>query len=156
MISVDIGGFRFQLRAAAVVIHDRSVLLHCLEGDKFWALPGGRVEPGEDARSTLVREMDEELTEAVECTELVYVVENFFTYASKPSHEVGLYFTTNLRPESALLDKSRSHWGVEGDSRLEFRWFAIDQLVGLDLRPSFLRQSLSRSVLQFEHVVQRG
>ena len=156
MISVDVGGFRFQLRAAALVVTDRSVLLHRLEGDEFWALPGGRVEPGEDARSTLVREMNEELAESVECDELMYVVENFFTHASKPNHEVGLYFITRLRPESVLLDRSRSHWGAEGNRRLEFRWFAVEQLTAVGLRPSFLRQSLSQTVLQFQHIVQRG
>ena len=156
MISVDVGGFRFQLRAAAVVADDRFVLLHRLEGDEFWALPGGRVEPGEDARSTLVREMNEELAESVECDELLYVVENFFTHASKPNHEVGLYFATRLKPGSVLLDRSRSHWGAEGGNRLEFRWFAVEQLTSVDLRPSFLRQALSQTVLQFQHVVQRG
>lgn len=48
MISVNIAGHRFQLRAAAVVVHGGFVLLHRLQGDAFWALPGGRVEPGED------------------------------------------------------------------------------------------------------------
>jgi ADP-ribose pyrophosphatase YjhB (NUDIX family) len=108
MISVDVGCFRFQLRAAAVVIHDRFVLLHRLEGDEFWALPGGRVEPGEDARSALIREMGEELTETVKCDELLYVVENFFAHAGKPNHEIGLYFATRLSPRSELFEKSRS------------------------------------------------
>ena len=156
MISVDVGGFRFQLRAAAVVVHERFVLLHRLEGYEFWALPGGRVEPGEDARSTLIREMDEELAESVECDELLYVVENFFTHAGKPNHEIGLYFTARLNPRSELFDKSRSYSGAEGNSRLEFRWFAIEQLRGLDLRPSFLRESLLQPVFQFQHIVQRG
>ena len=155
-MSVDIGGFRFQLRAAAVVVHDRFVLLHRLAGDDFWALPGGRVEPGEDVRSTLIREMNEELTESVECDELLYVVENFFTHAGKPNHEIGLYFAARLGPRSELFDKSQSHSGTEGNSRLEFRWFAIEQLRELDLRPSFLKESLLQPVLHFQHIVQQG
>ena len=156
MISIDIAGTRFQLRAAAVIVHDRSVLLHRAEGDAFWALPGGRVEPGEDGRSTVVREMNEELAEPVECGELLYVVENFFTHAGKPNHEVGLYFITHLRPASVLLDKSCSHWGVEGDARLEFRWFDAGLLADVDLRPTLLRHALTQPVLQFEHRVQCG
>jgi 8-oxo-dGTP pyrophosphatase MutT (NUDIX family) len=153
---VDIGGFRFQLRAAAVCVNDGAVLLHRLEGDDFWALPGGRVEPGEDARSTLMREMIEELGEFVECDRLVYAVENFFVHSGKPYHEVGLYFITRFRAESALMDQSPSHWGVEGSRRLEFRWFAVEQLAAIDLRPSFLCQALSHAVLEFQHIVQRG
>jgi ADP-ribose pyrophosphatase YjhB (NUDIX family) len=156
MISVDIAGHRFQLRAAAVVVHEGFVLLHRLDGDDYWALPGGRVEPGEAASATLVREMVEELDEPVECAELLYVVENFFLHAGKPNHEIGLYFRTQLRATSAILNKSRTHHGVEGASRLEFRWFPTERLGEVDLRPSFLRESLSRPVLGFEHRVQHG
>jgi ADP-ribose pyrophosphatase YjhB (NUDIX family) len=155
VISVDIAGFRFQLRAAAVIIHAQSVLLHRLEGDTYWALPGGRVEPGEDARATLIREMQEELDEAVEVDDLLYVVENFFSYADKPNHEVGMYFKARFRPQSPLLNQTRTHWGVEGTRRLEFQWFACDQLPQVDLRPTFLQQALNKPVLQFAHVVQR-
>lgn len=156
MISVDIAGHRFQLRAAAVVVDDGRVLLHRLEGDTYWALPGGRVEPGEDARATLVREMAEELSESVECTELLYVVENFFVHEGKPNHEIGLYFRAQLVPASALLDKSRSHVGIEGSKRLEFRWFSTASLGEVDLRPSFLRESLAGPSPGFQHIVQRG
>ena len=156
MISVNISGHRFQLRAAAVVLHDDHVLLHRLEGDTYWALPGGRVEPGEDARSTLVREMAEELNESVECAELLYVVENFFVHANTPNHEIGLYFRAEFSSGSALLEKSSCHVGAEGIHRLEFRWFPKEALRGVDLRPSFLRESLSQPVLSFQHIVQRG
>ncbi len=155
MISVDIAGFRFQLRAASVVIHDRHVLLHRLEGDTYWALPGGRVEPGEDTRATLVREMHEEMNELVEVDELLYVVENFFTHAGKLQHELGMYFKARLQPQSPLIDKLRTHWGSEGNRKLEFQWFACDQLDNMELHPSFLRTALAKTVLQFEHVVQR-
>ncbi|SHI29509.1 MULTISPECIES: hypothetical protein [Pseudomonas] len=40
MISVDIDGYRFQVRAAAVVEHDNHILLHRGVNDSFWALPG--------------------------------------------------------------------------------------------------------------------
>ena len=59
MISFDLGSHRFQVRAAAVIVHEESVLLHRLESDDFWALPGGRVEPGEEASDTVVRELYE-------------------------------------------------------------------------------------------------
>lgn len=156
MISVDIAGHLFQVRAAAVFDHEGHVLLHRVEGDGFWALPGGRVEPGEEAHATVIREMQEELDETVECVGLLYAVENFFTHAGRPNHEIGLYFQARFRPGSALLDRSCSHVGVEAGKRLEFRWFPKASLPGLALYPSFLREALSRETLGFQHVVQRG
>ncbi|MCC6075217.1 NUDIX hydrolase [Pseudomonas sp. GCM10022188] len=156
MISIDIVGLRFQVRAAAIFVHDEHVLLHKIESDTFWALPGGRVEPGEDAQATIIREMKEELNESVECTGLLYTVENFFTYSNKPNHEIGLYFQAQFHPKSPLLEKSRSHIGVEGGERLEFRWFPRESLPDLDLHPAFLRECLSKPSLSFQHIVQRG
>jgi 8-oxo-dGTP pyrophosphatase MutT (NUDIX family) len=156
VISVDIAGYRFQLRAAAIVVHDGFVLLHRLRGDEYWSLPGGRVEPGEEARTTLKREMAEELNEPVECTDLLYVVENFFEHANKPNHEIGLCFRVHLGPASKLLDKARSHSGVEGGKPLEFRWFLAENLQKIDVRPSFLRSALSQPTLGCQHIVQRG
>ncbi|GGM27516.1 NUDIX hydrolase [Pseudomonas asuensis] len=156
MISVDIDGYRFQVRAAAVLEHDGYILLHRAESDSFWTLPGGRVEPGENAQATLVREMMEELDEPVVCGELLYLVENFFDDLNQPNHEIGLYFRAQPHSHSALLDTSRSHNSIEAGARLEFRWFPRAALHDLDLRPAFLRESLSLPTLNFKHVVQRG
>lgn len=57
MICFDVSDTRFQRGAAAIVVHTGRVLLHRAEHDPFWALPGGRVEPGETGAATNVREM---------------------------------------------------------------------------------------------------
>jgi ADP-ribose pyrophosphatase YjhB (NUDIX family) len=156
MISFDLGRYTFQLRAAAIFRSNGRVLLHRLEGDDYWSLPGGRVEPGEDAATTVVREMQEELGEAVTCGELACVVENFFEVRGKRHHEIGLYLLASFGHDAKLLDITRSHAGVEGDRRLEFRWFAITQLADVDVRPSFLRQALAEPGLRFQHAVHHG
>ena len=147
---------QINLRAAAVMLHEGFVLLHRRKGDAFWALPGGRIEAGEDACSALVREMHEELSETVDCGELLYVVENFFSHAGQPHHEIGFYFRAQFNATSPLLDKTKRRCGVEAPKQLEFQWFALDALQVLDLRPPLLREALTHPVLSFQHVVQRG
>lgn len=156
MISFDAKNHRFNLRAAAVFLQENAILLHRLEGDAIWALPGGRVDPGEEAAAAVVREMMEEVGEVVDCGELLYVVENFFEHQSKPNHEIGLYFLAHLSSESPLQSTAHSHFGIEGSRRLEFRWFQLSELAAVNLHPSFLRAALSKSPLVFKHVVHRG
>ncbi|QBE66891.1 NUDIX hydrolase [Pseudoduganella lutea] len=155
MISVDFPGHRFRLRAAGIVIDDGCVLLHRPVGDTVWALPGGRVEAGEEASACVAREFEEEIGEAVECGALLHVVENFFALGDRPYHEVGLYFDVTLRPGSALLDKARSHAGIEGERHLEFRWFSRSALDGLEIRPAALRDALAGDGPHPAHIVQR-
>jgi len=155
MISVHLHGQRFQVRAAAVILHAGCALLHRAPGDGYWALPGGRVEVGEEASATIVREMREELGEEVECGRLLHVAENFFDLAGRRNHEIGFYFLVSLPEDSPRLDKTRSYRGIESHLDLEFRWFPIAELAAVNLRPTFLHASLASDPLAFSHAVQR-
>jgi len=156
MISFDTETHRFNLRAAAIIFHDGHVLLHRIEGDTFWSLPGGRVEPGEDAATTVVREMQEEIGVQVRVERMACVVENFFDYNEQSHHEIGLCFIAAIESGSALLDLTRTHRGSEGGKRLSFSWFARDQLSHIDVRPRGLRDLLSAERIELTHVVQRN
>lgn len=155
MLSFQLDGFRFQVRAAAVFIDEGHVLAHRAPADDYWSLPGGRVEAGEDAASTLRREMVEEIGQEIVCHRLVYLTEAFFEIAAQPNHEIGLYFLASLPAASGLLDKTRSHVGIEGGVSLEFRWWPIEGLRGIDLRPNFLREALRSIPDGMQHVVHR-
>jgi 8-oxo-dGTP pyrophosphatase MutT (NUDIX family) len=155
MISFDAGTRRFNLRAAAIVLNGSQVLLHQLEGDAFWAFPGGRVDGGELASAAVERELREELAEPVTCGELVWVVENFFRYRGVSQHEVGLYFSVRLAPESRLLASSGPFTGMEGSVPLTFAWFERSQLEQLEIRPSFVAAALAGAELGFRHIVHR-
>ena len=155
MISVHLHGQRFQVRAAAIVLHGGHVLVHRAPGDAYWALPGGRVEVGEAASATIVREMREELGEEVECGPLLHIAENFFDLAGRRNHEIGFYFLVSLAESSVHLDKSRSYRGIEDHLELEFRWFPVAELASINLRPTFLAVSLAADPMVFSHAVQR-
>ncbi|OUM03252.1 hypothetical protein A8M77_06220 [Variovorax sp. JS1663] len=54
MISFDAHTHRFNLRAAAVVLHEGAVLLHRIEGDDFWSMPADAWSPARPAGSRLL------------------------------------------------------------------------------------------------------
>jgi 8-oxo-dGTP pyrophosphatase MutT (NUDIX family) len=155
MISFDAGSRRFNLRAAAIICDGSRVLLHRCDGDDFWTFPGGRVDAGEVASATVERELREELEEAVTCGELVWLVENFFTYRGVAHHELGLYFRTRLAPESRLLSSPGPFIGAEGHVPLTFAWLERADLAGLEIRPSFVAAALAHGELGFSHIVHR-
>ena len=155
MISFRIDSHRFHFRAAAIALEHGHLLLHKLEGDTFWALPGGRVEAGEEASQTIVREFHEELGISVTCNELLGVGENFFEYDGEPHHEVGFYFSVSLPEYSEVRNTRVLHVGVEGSRRLEFKWFALSELREIDFRPVVLRESLVNGKIP-PHFIQRG
>ncbi|MFZ6678288.1 NUDIX hydrolase [Undibacterium sp. Tian12W] len=153
MISFDIDEYRYNLRAAAIILNGDRVLLHKIEGDAFWCVPGGRVDAGEQAAATVVREMQEELSEQVTCGKLLWTVENFFEYRQQKHHELGLYFLVHLSPASRLLTSAGPYIGNEGKLKLTFAWFKRTELMALDVRPSFLAQALAEPTLLMQHVV---
>lgn len=156
MISVDIGDCRYQLRAAAVIVHHGAILLHHVVGEPEWTLPGGRVEPGEEGAVCVVREMREELDADAACGPLLYLVENFFRYGGCDYHETGLYYRVAFPDGSPLLDKSAVRHCVEGRYLLEYRWFELAALDAVDLRPAVLKPVLVAGKTAFGHFVQRG
>jgi 8-oxo-dGTP pyrophosphatase MutT (NUDIX family) len=155
MISFKAGTHRFHLRAAALIVREGRVLLHRSERDDFWALPGGRVEPGETAQEAVVRELREELDVDVTATRLVWLVENFFAYRNEPHHEIGLYFAAEPSPGSVLATSPGPYNGVEGDARLIFEWFDAAAISALDVRPVFVKRALVAQDFEFRHVVHR-
>ncbi|ATB39743.1 NUDIX domain-containing protein [Cystobacter fuscus] len=155
MLSFDTPTHRFHLRAAAVIRQGTRVLLHRLESDTIWALPGGRVEPGEESAATVLRELREELgLEAAVCR-LLWVAENFFPHAGRHYHELGMYFEVTLPDDSPVLTGPGPYFGSESGVVLRFQWFALEELERLDVRPAFLKRALGSTSPVPRHFVFR-
>jgi ADP-ribose pyrophosphatase YjhB (NUDIX family) len=153
VISSQEGSHLFQYRVAAIVMDSGQLLLHRVLGDAFWTLPGGRVNVGESAQAALCREFDEELGTSIECGHLACVGENFFSHHQTSHHEIGLYFYAGLPADSRYNDKRMTFKGVETNRQLEFKWFEIQQLHLVDMRPQVVRDGLATMTLP-HHFVQ--
>ncbi|MFN7155143.1 MAG: NUDIX hydrolase [Acidovorax sp.] len=143
---------RVRQRAAALITQSGRVLLHQLDGDTFWALPGGAIEPGESAAQAVARELHEELGGDLGAPffvgALAVVAENFFSYAGVAYHEIGLYLHASPLPGNPLVLTEGPYDGAEGSRRLTFAWFTGDEVDHLDIRPAFLREYLCGLLVQ--------
>ena len=88
MINFKRDGNIFNYRIAGVTIVDDKVLLHRLEKDNFWALPGGRCELLESSKDAIYREYIEEANIKVEVGEPLWILEMFFNHEGYRYHEI--------------------------------------------------------------------
>ena len=154
MITYDESNNKFNFRVAGISYNEGKVLLHRYEGFDFWALPGGRAELGEDTRTTIIREMKEELNEEISVERLVWCCENFFRHIGKDFHELSFYYLISFSDESKILVKQGDFEVKEIDgSILTYRWFKLDELRDLYLVPEFLKDGLIDLPSSIEHII---
>ena len=60
-ITLDVGNYKLNVRAAGIMIHNGKILVHRNVNSDHYALIGGRVEIGENSVDTIKREMIEEI-----------------------------------------------------------------------------------------------
>ncbi len=144
---------RFYCRAVGVFFDRGRVLLEKVETIDFWTLPGGQIELGEMSEDALRREMMEETGAEIIVERLLWVAEGVYRFENQPCHELAFYYLAGLPPGHPLAGRDEAFLGREGPEPLIFRWFALEELDGIDLRPSFLKKGLRGLPETIEHVV---
>lgn len=144
-IRIDENEGKFKFRVCGILEHNGKYLAVKINQNKFYCLPGGHVELGEDTNHAVLREMHEELDFEIKIKRLVAVNQNFFsTEDGKPFHEIGYYYIVEAVDPSKVNpnDYTREELDKGKIQHLEFKWFTLDELKQADFQPTFITKYL--------------
>lgn len=126
-----------KIAVRAIIIHEGKILLVKHKGKKYFSLPGGKLEGGEDMQSGLKRELIEELGKNATIERLCFVHE--FEYPSEesiPNNNIEFFF--RIKNGADFLENLKgSHSEIELD---HIEWVDIES--NYEAKPDFLREEI--------------
>ena len=140
-LTLDVGEYKLNVRAAAVIIHNNKILMHKNVNKDHYGLIGGRVEIGESSEETVKREIKEELNKEIEITGYISTVENFFTMNGKKYHEILFIYKAEFKDEeNRKLEEVLEN--KEGKDYLKYYWIDLDKIDTYKIMPEILKEIL--------------
>lgn len=140
-ISVMIGDVKFNFRVGAILEYNGKVAIE--KGDEtFGVIPGGRVKVLEDVKSTLIREIQEEMHFDISNKEMVLqsIMENFFEYRGTKFHELYYVYRIVLDENDEIVNKSKEEF-INYDSECNwYDWVEISKIDDEVLLPVQLKE----------------
>ena len=122
VITMQEEGTRFNARVGTIIYNeDKTKILIENQHDKRYMFPCGRIDVHEDSKTSIERELLEELNLKANLN-LKYIVEMFIKFPRTKYHEIGFYFVTKIN-EKLIENNFKS---LDGNSY--FIWVSIKDL----------------------------
>ena len=104
------------------------------KGSDYWFFPGGHINPEENGKEALTRELKEERGSQIEISDFVGVIENFFEQDGKRISEINLIFLAR-EPEGTEETTSK-------EDHLEFKFIELDDFEKENVLPFALKSGI--------------
>lgn len=141
-INVKIEGVDFVCRSCAVVMHDDKILFQKRKNDKYWALPGGKIEVLETTREAVAREIKEELAITdITVGDIMSVTENFFEWNGNRVHQYIFSHKVTFN-DPKYNDIEGCFDGAEKDKDVVFTWIKKEDLINTPIKPDYVVNQL--------------
>ena len=145
-ITIDIEGQLLNVRTAMCIIHNHKLLTHRNVNSDHYAVPGGRIQIGEDSVTALKREIMEEMGKEIEAIGYVATIENFFEMKGSKFHEIMFVHRAEFKNEE---DKKIEYTikNIEGEDYLQYEWIEIDKIEEYPIVPQIIKKILKEGKL---------
>jgi len=146
----------------AVMIDQDRILLYRTKNDDYWITPGGGPVFYETTKDAIKRHIMEKGGFEIEVDRLLWVSENFYVSRGDPSHGkrdsrrihgIGLYYL--VHPEEPNGRWRQEEFQANHRTDGIFKWFKIDTLDSINLKPDCLLKLMSGLPSHPEHLVCR-
>ena len=146
-ISVNVNGYRVELRVAAFVARGEDVLVCRVRGKDWWFLPEGRIKANESSLAALKRQICEEIGGSFQIVRPALCSENFFKLDGHRFHEICIYHEVQWLADKVLEQQT--------GAKEVFDWIARKDVSKIDLRPDFIREHIINPGPHLELVIYR-
>lgn len=146
-ISVDVNGYRVNLRVAAIVTDGKNVLICRMKSENYWFLPGGRIKTNESSAEAIHRELCEEVGDQFHIQRPLVCAENFFDLQGVSFHEFCTFYAvewlgSSLKPQTA-------------ESNDVFKWVPKMNVTAVNLKPAFIKQYIIHPIANLDLIIHR-
>jgi 8-oxo-dGTP diphosphatase len=128
----------YRVAVRALVVSDNKILaVKELDGDDWWAIPGGGVDYGESLKDCLSREIEEEIgvlsTSVSSDFQIVhYNIGNVVNGVPR----MNVFFKVSVPKDEVIKTDHVEKWG----------WFAKDEFMELEMNPSYDKSKLAKII----------
>ena len=138
-ITLDVGEYKLNMRAAGLIIHNGKLLVHRNINKDHYALVGGRIEIGEDSVTALKREVSEELAKDVEVLNSAGIIENFYMMNNHKYHEIMFIHKAEFtnKHDAEIIEELKN---AEGKEHLKYVWIDIDKIEDYNIMPEVIKE----------------
>ena len=145
-ISIMIGDTKFNYRVGVIMEYKGKVIIEKGNKVNFGVIPGGRVMTGEDTKSALIREIQEEMHFDISNKEikLCHIIENFFKMNKRKYHELYFVYELKLDDNDEIVRKTKDDF-INYDSECNYYEFIdIDKLDNEMIKPVVLKDIIRK------------
>ena len=129
----DIDDCLYRAAARAIVVYDGKVLLIKEVFDDWWAFPGGGIDHGETIKSSLLREIEEEIgVPAAQISSDFRIVHYDIGNIVNTVPRINLYFKLLIEPQHIHKTNDVGTW----------QWCTKGDFMNIDIHPSYNKHAL--------------